>query len=412
MTFGITSANRREPTWGTDVPCKEKRMATARQSSKLGRTFTVLVAGGLLATACGGAGESADVSASPDGSEVAAEGAPDPVELTMQSYTGADVMAGRVMRGIMDGVSESSDGAVAFDAKWDGSQYTVTETLAAVTDGRLEMGHFSAAYYPDAFPLTTATHLPFVTDNTPAVAATMLDLYQNNEQYRAEFQEQGLHLVAFIPAPAGIAMAPEPFDSLDYLRSATNRGSADFVTALQAIGADDIVTPPANELYEALQRGLADTAVGFVLDVGVQMSLHEVTPHFVDVGAGQWADNLLVMSLDAWESLPESVQTAFDTAAQESIARIPELLEETEGAACEQLLEDGGSASRLPDEVIEEWASTAEQPLRENWVQRAEQAGVEAPQEFMDAYLETIETYEAEYADFRTGIAACAEQNA
>ena len=63
--------------------------------------------------------------------------------------------------------------------------------------------------------------------------------------------------------------------------------------------------------------GLADVVVGFALDVAVRCR-HEITPHFVDVGAGQWAGTVLVMNKDTWESLSEEQQRAIEAASRTS----------------------------------------------------------------------------------------------
>lgn len=328
-------------------------------------------------------------------------------ELVMQSYTSRTVSYGVAMDAWMEEVTEATDSSLTFNANYDGSLYTVTEILEAVSDGRLDVGHFSVSYYPNQFPLTSITTIPFITDNLPAQMAAMDKLFKENEALQAEFEEKNLHYLGFLAVPGAIATAPEQFDSLDYFHRRTVRGSAGLIPALEAIGVTDIVTPPVHELYESLERGLADVVVGFALDVAVQMSLHEITPHFVDVGAGQWADTVLVMNKDTWESLSEEQQRAIEAALENIPKNLVEAQIATEDEACSQLLAAGGTASRLPENVIEEWRQAASGPLKQGWIDQATKAGVENPEAFWDAYLAALEEAAQVFPDYQSGIARC-----
>lgn len=341
------------------------------------------------------------------GGQNTASGSGDSRELTMQSYTGQTVSYGVAMDAWMEEVTGATEEALTFRANYDGALYNVTEIVDAVRDGRLDVGHFSVSYYPGKFPLTSISDVPFITDNLPAQMAAMNTLFEENEDLQAEFEKQGLHYLGFLAVPGSVATAPEKFNSLDYFDGKTIRGSAGLIPALEAIGVTQIVTPPVHELYEALERGLADAVVGFALDVGVQMSLQEVTPHFVDVGAGQWADTVLVMNKDTWESLPSEQQEAINRALKNIPQNLVEAQIRTEDQACTQLLDGGGSASRLTDSAIEEWRKAASGPLKEGWVSRAKKAGVEDPAAFWDAYMAALDDATQEFPNYQSGIARC-----
>lgn len=349
----------------------------------------------LSLTACSGVGGSTN------------GGGSDGADLVFQSYTGQTVSYGVAMDAWMEDVTQTTDSAITFDANYDGSVYNVTEILGAVTDGRLDVGHFSVSYYPGDFPLTSISTVPFITDNLPAQMAAMDQLFAENADLQAEFEDRGLHYLGFLAVPGAIATSPTELDALDDLHGSTIRGSAGLIPALEAIEVSDIVTPPVHELYESLERGVADIVVGFALDVGVQMSLHEVTPHFVDVGAGQWADTVLVMNLETWESLSTEQQDAINEALEDIPSNLVEAQIATEDEACSQLLDEGGSVSRLPEDAIEEWRSAAAGPLQEGWVSQAESAGVEDPEAFWDSYLAALEETTPQFADYQSGIARC-----
>lgn len=394
-----------------------KRIARLEPRRAWGAGF---LAAALLLAACGDADNGATDAVDDEAAEPAADDEDagtddvasfDEEEFTFASYIPQSVAFGVALDSWMDKVEDETDGAVTFDAHYDGSLYTVTELRDAVIDGRVDVAHFSAAYFPNEFPLTTASHVPFLTDNLPAQMATFNQLYEENEQYRAEFEDQGLVLLQFIGVQEGIVTSPEPIDSLDYFQTASNRASADFVSALEAIGASEIVTLPTNELYEALERGLADTVVGFTLDVGAALSLVEVTPYFVDVGAGQWADTVVVMREDTWNGLQDATRTVMTDAMGELPDEYVATITDRDAEACEQVLDGGGEVLRLPEDEIERWRDAAEQPLADNWAERAGGAGVADPERFFDEYLSVLADKEAEFDDFESGMELCMEQS-
>ncbi|MDZ7810006.1 MAG: TRAP transporter substrate-binding protein DctP [Arhodomonas sp.] len=61
----------------------------------------------------------------------------------------------------------------------------------------------------------------------------------------------------------------------------------------------------ATEVYTSLERGVIEGAAGFEFVTAVSYQLHEVAPHFTDIGAGPHAPAATVISMRAWESLPK-----------------------------------------------------------------------------------------------------------
>lgn len=403
---------------------------TGRRSVRVSpRMVAVSAALALVIAACGGtADEEESVGAADDGAaedsaegdDGAADGDTDDaeetdesvenggeaVELLMQSYIGQGTAYGQTLTAFIEEVEE--DGHVVVEDLWDGSLVAAPEILFGLQDGRLAMGHFSNAYHPGSFPLTEVVEVPFVTDNVPAQMATMNRLYRENEAFRSEWQDQGLHILTFLGAPPSISGAREPFDSIEFYEGKRVRTSGATTPAVAAIGGEP-VSLPVGEMYEGLERGTVDMFAGMILDILPQLSLHEIAPYAVDPGMGLYAVTHLNVPLEQWESLSDEAQASLTEAADRATVRLMEEFERLEDEACDVIFDSGGTVSMLGEEDVAEWSAVAFEPILDDWKNRAREAGIEDPDAFWEEYQSILAEYEEEYADYRTGVERCVE---
>lgn len=341
-----------------------------------------------------------------DESDGQVDGSGEAVELLMQSYIGQGTAYGQTLTAFIEEVEE--DGHVVIEDLWDGSLVAAPEILFGLQDGRLGMGHFSNAYHPGTFPLTEVVEVPFVTDNVPAQMATMNRLYRENEAFRSEWHDQGLHILTFLGAPPSISGAREPFDSFEFYEGKRVRTSGATTAAVAAIGGEP-VSLPVGEMYEGLERGTVDMFAGMILDILPQLSLHEIAPYAVDPGMGLYAVTHLNMPLEQWESLSDEAQASLTEAADRATVRLMEEFERLEDEACDVIFDSGGTVSMLGEEDVEEWAAIAFEPILDDWKNRAREAGIDDPDGFWEEYRSILAEYEEEYSDYRTGVERCVE---
>lgn len=166
-------------------------------------------------------------------------------------------------------VEEASGGKITIDLVWGQAVAGYSELDAALVDGRVDLAVTLPIYNPSEYPVNDA----FVSASTLAPTspregdlasnAAMLDLAWNSEQLMEEFESKGLHpLMPFHPDGPTLAMCTEPVDSPDDWKGRQVRvSSAIQAQQMEELGAT-VVSLEFPELYEALERGTIDCALG------------------------------------------------------------------------------------------------------------------------------------------------------
>lgn len=333
----------------------------------------------------------------------------DPITLDLASFYNPSTSTGAATEWWIEELEARTDGLVTVEPFWDSSLLGPTEIKDGVVDGRVDLGHFSYAYHPAEFPLSTVVEVPFLGNNLPAQSTALNELYAGNEDFRTEYEDKGIRVMSFAGSPSPLTGANEPFDSIDFLEGKTVRASGFMVQGLQAIGADPVGLG-VNEVYEAMQRGTIDAYSGLILDVITPLGLHEVGPHVVDAGTGHYASVTLSMSLDTWEGLPAPVQEIIEELNAEFPEQHTAAAEETEDAACTEILESGGSVTIFPPEETERWAEALGDAPLEGYLEGAAEAGADG-QEIHDTYEAAFDRAAAEdFPDYASGMERCVAQ--
>lgn len=347
-----------------------------------------------LATACGGS---------------TAAGEDQTFNLRFASYNVPDAAEAQTTAQWAKDVAEATDGRVEIEFFFQESLLTGVETLPGVADGRADLGFIADAYYPGELPLTTVVGIPFVTSNPEAQGRAFIDLYANNEALKAEWENQGVHVLTWAPVPSNIVAVKEPMDSLDDLAGRKIRGYGYVSQALEAADAS-AVGISQSEVYEALQRGVLDGTSGASLDIAVDRDYQEVAGHFVDVNSGNYAMTANVINRDVWESMPEDIQDAITEVSENYLEEYLARLGELEVAACDELLEAGGDITLLPESETQAWAEEVGPQIRDQWAEAvANSAGGVDADDFYEDYTSTLESYEAD-SDYESAMQRCAAQ--
>ncbi len=94
----------------------------------------------------------------------------------------------------------------------------------------------------------------------------------------------------------------------------------------------------APEVYTALERGVLDGVYGFDFITAVAYKLHEIAPHFTDIGDGPHAPAATVINIDTWQSFPAGIQ-----------------------AACNEIVDEiyGGQYSSIMNKVLHDYVQKA-----------------------------------------------------
>lgn len=329
------------------------------------------------------------------------------LELRFASYIGESAPQSQTMQWWSDEVSRRTDGMVTVEHFYAQALLPATEILPGVGSGRADAGYTANAYHPAELPLTSVVEIPFLTSNAAAQALALQELYETNDAFRREWNDQGVH-VLFFPALSGnILGSKEPVSGLADIEGKSIRGLGLINDALSAVGANPVAIP-APDIYESLQRGVIDGYSGFAFEVVTALNLQEVAPNIVGTGMGQYVTPAIVITKSEYDALPADARAEVDEVSAEALDRSIQLLKETETEVCTTILDGGGTVSMLPDEDISRWEDQVASQLREQWI--SDHAGTSVPaEEFLNTYENLVETYEAE-VEYVPGVQDCAAQ--
>jgi TRAP-type transport system periplasmic protein len=293
-----------------------------------------------------------------------------------------------------DEVTARTDGRVTFEHAYAGSLLPGEEIIAGVSDGRAEAGHVVPLYEPGNLPLNQLAMIPVHGHNPEARARGLTRLYEENEDFRAEYTDRGIRQLVFHPTgPWGMAVRA-PVESREDLRGWRVRMVGGVVTVYERHYEVEPVVLAGQDVYEALQRGTIDASLN-PFDVIVGGQHHEVAPYVLIDGIGYFGNSGIGFSLNVWESLPADIQAVILEVAEEYPAQAVQILQERGDDSCDRLLEGGGSVISLPEEDIEWFNDQIGDSLVNEWKEDAIGSGVDPAtvDQVWDEYNQYVEEH-------------------
>jgi len=160
----------------------------------------------------------------------------------------------------------------------------------------------------------------------------------------ADYQEIGLKLIAVLYDLNGYhIMLKEPVGE-NGLEGRRIRGTPIYHPAINVLGGSPVVLP-GGEIYPALERGVIDGAawptIGAVAYRWFEVADYMMRPSFGQVG------NLVLMNLDAWNSLDAQTRTEIETAARAFEIEANGIFDTLVAAESEALEAEGMSVTEL-----------------------------------------------------------------
>lgn len=158
-----------------------------------------------------------------------------------------------------------------------------------------------------------------------------------------------------------------PINSLDDLKGLKIR----FAGKIQGLVAEKIgiapVTIAANELYEALQRGVVDGAEYSVPMNDDILKIQEVTDYWLTPGWHQTGNAYGVMvNMDAYNELPDAYKKVLENAAKINVVEYMAKYAWGDAQATAKMIEEGVTVTSLPKEdmeLLEKYAREATEQL-------------------------------------------------
>ncbi|SEO74275.1 C4-dicarboxylate TRAP transporter substrate-binding protein [Aquisalimonas asiatica] len=284
------------------------------------------------------------------------------------SYISQQAIPSQLDTWFMEEIKRRSEGAIDFSQYWSASLHGVGDHLPAVRDNRSQMSLISPGYYESSMPATRGLEWYYRMSQADALQLVCRDVYENFAPLRQEWEERHgakvLYWTNWYHAPL---VTREPINSVEDLRGKRIRAYGVMNDTIERLGGSP-VPMAAPEVYTSLERGVIDGAAGFEFVTAVSYQLHEIAPHFTDMGDGPHAPAATVMSMREWESLPEEVRTLFEEVAADLYERkLAEIYQPAAEQAVETALEDGAEFATWSEEEKERARDIVQPEQVEQW---------------------------------------------
>jgi TRAP-type C4-dicarboxylate transport system substrate-binding protein len=368
-----------------------------RNPAKRAASLCIVALASASLTACGGAsaGNVTTVAETCDKVtlQYAAYSTPkSPAEITMAGWYASEL-------------ERRTNGCVTMKGSWSGALLGGDTMLEGVSSHQVDMGEINPIYYPTQLPLTQVVGLPFTNDGNPAaVTDAYAKLYESDEEFRAEWENNGVVVLAWKQLGPAMMGTKKPITSLDDMKGLKVRTVGNVTKVYDAIGADPIGIP-GQEVYESLQRGTIDAYAGQSFEYIPQQSFAEVAPYTYETGTGVYAIDTAVINKSLYDSLGEDVQQVLVDLRNEFSAKLTEVEGPMGVEACDALLKQGATVGVFSDDIAAQWKTAVGDTVYKSW---AETIGdEEKAKTFFDRYTKQVETEQKNYPGFQSAARVC-----
>lgn len=379
-----------------DLPVLFRSRPATRRRRRLSRGSGLLVGGvsALLIAATAGCGTGASDA-----------GADTSISLKYSSSLGPESPQGELITQWIDAVQEGSDGSIQIESFHSGALLNPTDALAGVGSGRADLAMTSPQYTPSELPLSTFTELPFVTTNSEAFVLAVRDAYESNEALRAEWNEQGVEVLLFVPAGANTLISKSEVDGPEDLNGLEVRAVGRTAGVLEGAGATTSAIP-LPEVYESLERGVVQAVSSLGVEVGQDIGATDAAKNVYDPGLGEYTVIPVFVNKQWWDRQSDEVREAFTSAADEYYASLGENLTEIQDETCIELEDADLNLQVWSDGDKDQLFQDAGQVTWDEWTSERTSEAFDA-RAFLDEHVERVKGYE-EQSTFEPTVEQCA----
>ena len=233
-----------------------------------------------------------------------------------------------------------------------------------------------------------------------------MDLYNSEPLIRQEWDKQDIVLIAPVLQTEMAITSKKPIRKIEDLRGLKLRGYAQSGQALSMLGSE-ILTIAAPERYDALAKGVVDGMSGIAVDVAYGDRLHEMSPHFVDIGLGVYSFTYFAMSKPTFDSLPQEDQAMIKELGAEVLEKMKTGFIDLYKTIIPGMVDKHKSTFyEFSEEQRAEVLKIVTPKIWENWVAEMNKAGFPG-ERILNQYMEAVkkhapgDTYKSAFAVYR-----------
>jgi TRAP-type C4-dicarboxylate transport system substrate-binding protein len=250
----------------------------------------------------------------------------------------------------------------------------------SAVNGITDIALFIQGYTAGRFPLTQVIELPIDVPSAKVGSRVIWELY--GKYLKEEYPGVKL-LTLWTHEPGHVHMSKKPVKTLEDIRGLRLRSPGPIQTALvRELGASPL-TMPVPELYDALNRGMADgTVIGF--SAVKDFKLYEVLKYHTIANLYVMTMGL-AMNLKSWDSLPPDIKKIMEEFIGVPLSQMAgNSFDKYDALGKEEAKRVGAEIYTLSPEEKKRWEDRI-RPLNEKWVADMEAKGLPGRKIFEEA---------------------------
>lgn len=285
-------------------------------------------------------------------------------------------------------VAKESNGHITVQQFTSGALMPVKDVLDGVAQGRADLGGTGPSYNPAQLPLSTIVSIPFLAPNAEAQSLAFQELYEKNDDFRAEWEKNGVHVLMFFPQPPSVLGTGFPITQLSDLKGKRIRALGYAAQAVSAIGATP-VSIAGPDTFEAMQHSVIDGYISIPFEGLKSYGLDRVTKYITEPGIGGYFMFVSIMNLKKWRALSEADREAITRATKEAQRTIaPRNLAATGAEVCKTVKSKDTKISALDDKEISKWKKEVGSQFKTDWLKT--QKNKDQAEKFYNEYVATV----------------------
>jgi TRAP-type C4-dicarboxylate transport system substrate-binding protein len=259
---------------------------------------------------------------------------------------------------------------------------TVAGQYDVLADGLADLSLWTPGYSPGRFPLAEGFELPFVGSDPVKLSVGIWNAYNKYLANTGTFSK--IHVVSIFSSNSSHVMTTkDPLLTVESFSGKKLRTPSPVaIEVLNLLGAVS-VPKPMGELYEMASSGVVDGAI-MPIDPIRGFKLQDVLKNITRVEGGL-NNTAMVIGINRarWQEISEKDREAITAISGEVLARKNgELLQQTMDDTIAEVTKVGMTVHDMSPEEIEKLKKTL-QPIRDAWVAKAKQNGLENADELL-----------------------------
>lgn len=218
---------------------------------------------------------------------------------------------------ILSEIEKRSGGKITFERFWSSALGPPAEYPKMLSGNVIQMALVGTGYVPAIFKLTRGFELQYLTEDSEALTATVMRLYDTYPPFQEEFTKNGMML--YWPNSGAKMTINSSFPAYKWedFSGKKVRVYGMYGDLWKKWGANP-VSIPFTEVYQALQTGVVDVTTGTMFVSQKVMKFYEVAPYVIDAGFGSEFLGPETISLKAWNELPDDLKEIFVQVAKDA----------------------------------------------------------------------------------------------